>query len=76
MATEPIGWMNDTEEADAYFDLRLENAAWTVFVDEQKDAAITTAYNRIYYDRRYNVPTRADATAAHNSVGHDENRFL
>ena len=64
MPTEPIGWMNNTEEADAYFDVRLENTAWFAFDDDKKDAAITTAYNRIYYDKRYDVPTYDDATAA------------
>ena len=59
-----IGWMDDTEEADDYFDLRLENSAWDALNDDKKDAALTTAYNRIYYDPRYSVPTVAAATAA------------
>lgn len=61
-----LGWFNDLADADEYFtDERLETSAWDNLGDDaKKTAAVKMAYNRIFYDPRYNVPTYAAATAA------------
>jgi len=61
-----LGYFDDLTDAKAYFtDERLITTAWDDLADDAtKTKAITNAYNRIYYDPRYSVPTYADATAA------------
>jgi len=49
----------------AYFaNERLVTKAWDNLSAADKPKAVTNAYNRIYYDPRYDVPTYADASAA------------
>ena len=63
-----LGWFNNLVEAKAYFTTeRLVTTAWDALVvlgDPIATKAVTNAYNRIYYDPRYDVPTYATATAA------------
>ena len=67
-----IGWFDDLDDAKLYFtDERLITTDWDALVvagdipasDALKTKAVKNAYNRIYYDPRYAVPTYADATA-------------
>ena len=63
-----VGWFATLVEAKAYFTVeRLVTTAWDVLVvlgDPTATKAVINAYNRIFYDPRYDVPTYADATAA------------
>lgn len=63
-----IGWFDDLDDAKAYFTVeRLITSAWDALVtlgDATATKAVINAYNRIFYDPRYDVPTYADATAA------------
>lgn len=63
-----IGWFANLTQARNYFDTeRLETDAWdalftTAGTDEEK--VLINAYNRIYYDSRWSLPTYAEASAA------------
>ena len=61
-----IGWFDNLANAKAYFTTeRLVTTAWDALsTDALKTKAVINAYNRIYYDPRYAVPTYAAATAA------------
>ena len=63
-----IGWFSNLADAKAYFTIeRLVTTAWDALVvlgDPTATKAVINAYNRIYYNPKYNVPTYADATAA------------
>lgn len=61
-----IGWFSNIADAEAYFtDERLITTSWDDLADnDTKTKAVKNAYNRIYYDPRYAVPTYAAATAA------------
>jgi hypothetical protein len=64
-----IGWFVDLSDAEDYFDNeRLETECWDDLLESgtfhQETKAILTAYNRIYYDPRWALPTYAEATAA------------
>lgn len=61
-----IGWFDDLANANAYFTTeRLITTAWVALTDDAlKTKAVKNAYNRIYHDPRYAVPTYAAATAA------------
>lgn len=63
-----LGWFDDLPDAKAYFTIeRLITTAWDALVvlgDPTATKAVINAYNRIYYDPRYDVPTYAAATAA------------
>ena len=61
-----IGWFSNLTDAKNYFiNERLVETAWDALsTDALKTKAVINGYNRIYYDRRYNVPTYAAATAA------------
>lgn len=63
-----IGWFDDLDDAKAYFTVeRLVTTAWDALVvlgDPTATKAVINAYNRIYHDPRYVVPTYADATVA------------
>lgn len=60
-----LGWFADLADAKAYFtNERLITTAWDdLSTDALMTKAVINAYNRIYYDPRYDVPTYADATA-------------
>lgn len=60
------GWFSSLTEANAYFTTeRLVTTSWDALTDDRlKTKVLINAYNRIYYDSRYNVPTYAGATAA------------
>lgn len=62
----PIGWFDDLDNAKSYFsDERLITTSWDALADDAtKTKAVKNAYNRIFYDPRYDVPTYANATAA------------
>ena len=52
-------------DANNYFSVeRLVVTAWNAMIPADKTKAVLNAYNRIYYDPRYDVPTYAGATAA------------
>jgi len=65
-----LGWFDDIADAEAYFtDERLVTTAWDALDPDDDDTtkqekAVKNAYNRIYYDPSYTVPTYAVATAA------------
>lgn len=63
-----LGWFDDLDDAKAYFtNERLITTAWAALLvlgDPTATKAIKNAYNRIYHDPRYDVPTYADATPA------------
>jgi len=61
-----LGWFDDLTNAKAYFTVeRLVTKAWDdLSTDAMMTKAVINAYNRIYYDPRYDVPTYAGATAA------------
>ena len=65
-----LGWFFDLADAKAYFtNERLVTTAWDVLSDPGgMTKAVTNAYNRIYYNPKYDVPTYADATAAQKVV--------
>ncbi len=56
-----IGWAT-LAEANLYFTTRLSSNAWAG-ADSIKTAALTTAYDRLYYSGLFNLPTFAEATA-------------
>lgn len=62
-----IGYINTTD-ADLYFSTRLSSDAWTSIPADstfaKKIAALTTAYDRLFYSGLFNLPTFAAATAA------------
>ncbi len=60
-----LGWFDDLDNAKLYFTAeRLVTTAWDALSDDDTmTKAIKNAYNRIYHDPRYAVPTYADATA-------------
>lgn len=60
-----LGWFDDLDNAKLYFTAeRLITTDWDALADDPtKTKAVINAYNRIYYDPRYAVPTYADATA-------------
>ena len=51
-----IGWMTDVAEADTYFNKRVSDAEWRNLDETKKEAALTHAYNRIYYHKDYTIP--------------------
>ncbi len=62
-----IGYFADIADAEDYFsDERLETDAWDDLGSGSslKDKAVLMAYNRLYYDPRWSLPTYAGATAA------------
>ena len=67
-----IGWFNNLNDAKDYFNNeRLVKTAWLALLaigDPTATSAVINAYNRIYYDPRYAVPTYADATPAQKAV--------
>ena len=62
-----LGWFANLADAKTYFtNERLITTAWDALVvlgDPTATKAVLNAYNRIYHDPRYDVPTYADATA-------------
>ena len=67
-----LGWFADLTAAKAYFtgdNRELLSTAWDgLATDALKSSAIVMAYNRIYYDDNYSVPTYAAATATQLDV--------
>ena len=60
-----LGWFDDLPDAELYFSVeRLVTTAWTALAIADKPKAVVNAYNRIYHDPRYDVPTYAGATPA------------
>ena len=62
-----IGYFDDIIDADAYFEEeRLETEAWDDLeeLSGYKAKVLIQAYNRIYYDPRWSLPTYAKASAA------------
>lgn len=61
-----LGWFDDLADAKAYFtNERLIETAWAALAtDPLKTKAVINAYNRIFYNPKYDVPTYAAATAA------------
>jgi hypothetical protein len=57
-----IGYLS-VYDADAYFATRLSSAAWTG-TNAVKTAALTTAYDRLFYSGLYALPALAAAPAA------------
>ena len=62
-----IGWFATLDEARDYFiDERLETEAWDDLFESAgtlETKALKQAYNRIYYDPRWALPTYAEASA-------------
>jgi len=60
-----LGWFSDITDAEDYFGTeRLETDAWDDLDSAQKPKVINQAYNRLYYDPQWILPTYAEATAA------------
>jgi hypothetical protein len=62
-----IGFIN-VADAELYFSTRLFSTAWTSIVDDSgkttKVAALTTAYDRLFYSGLFTLPSLVMATAA------------
>jgi len=59
-----IGYFLDVAEAEDYYgNERLDTDAWDDLDSAQKPKSLTMAYNRLYYDPRWTLPTYAEATA-------------
>lgn len=72
-----LGWFLDLPDAKTYFTTeRLITTAWDALVvlgdavasDALKTKAVINAYNRIYYNPKYDVPTYAAATPAQKII--------
>lgn len=64
-----LGYFDSLDDAKSYFtDERLITMAWDDLDDATKTKAVKNAYNRIYYDPRYDVPTYANATASQLTI--------
>lgn len=63
-----LGYFADLADAEDYFDNeRLETECWDDLIEStlhREQKAILTAYNRLYYDTRWDLPTYVTATAA------------
>jgi hypothetical protein len=63
-----IGWFADLAQARDYFeDERLETEAWDDLFESSgvlETKILKQAYNRLYYDSRWELPTYAEAKAA------------
>jgi len=64
-----LGYFADLADAEDYFDLeRLETECWDDLLESgtfhQEMKVILNAYNRLYYDTRWDLPTYITATAA------------
>lgn len=62
------GWFNNLTQADDYFQTeRYDSTLWDdneESGDQPQIRSLIHAYNRLYYDPRWNLPTLAMATAA------------
>ena len=67
-----IGWFADLADAEDYFiDERLETECWDDLLEStlhQETKAIINAYNRLYYDTRWDLPTYITATVAELAI--------
>ena len=66
-----IGWFVDLAEANTYFtNERLETEEWDDLTPAAtlKPKVIINAYNRLYYDIRWTLPTYAGATAVEREI--------
>lgn len=69
-----LGWFDDIADAKAYFTgERLVTTKWDALDPEDDDTtkqekAIKNAYNRIFYNSKYDVPTYADASDAQKVI--------
>lgn len=66
-----LGYFDSLENANSYFlTERLETAAWDELEDIYRTKLLKTAYNRLYYDPRWELPTYAEAlgTADHDKL--------
>lgn len=62
-----MGWdyFLNQADADAYFTSeRLETASWDALTPAEREKAVTFAYNRMFYDPTYSLPTLANASAS------------
>jgi len=57
-----IGYLT-ISQAEAYFSTRLAADAWSGSIFTQRIAALTTAYDRLFYSGLFSLPALADATA-------------
>jgi hypothetical protein len=61
-----LGWFNDLADANLYFtNERLETESWDDLTPTAtlKPKVVLNAYNRLYYDPRWILPTYVEATA-------------
>lgn len=65
-----LGWFDDLTNAKLYFTTeRLVTTAWDALSDPgDMTKAVINAYNRIFYNPKYDVPTYADATPAQRII--------
>ena len=62
--TSVNSWFLNLADAEAYFtDERLGTDVWDELTDTEKPKVVVQAYNRIYYDIRWTLPTSLGATA-------------
>ena len=61
----PWDYFTNQAQADAYFTVeRLVTTLWDAAIAATKEKAVNNAYNRMFYDPNYNLPTLAAATPA------------
>ena len=60
-----LGYFDDLADAETYFaDERLETEAWGELASGLKSKVAVNSYNRLYYDKKWELPTYAEATTA------------
>ena len=58
-----LGYFVDLADAETYFtDERLETEAWDELASGLKSKVAVNSYNRLYYDKKWELPTYAEAT--------------
>ena len=58
-----LGYFDDLADAETYFtDERLETEAWDELASGLKSKVAVNSYNRLYYDKKWELPTYAEAT--------------
>ena len=62
--TSVNSWFINIADAEAYFtDERLDTEEWDALSATEKPKVVVQAYNRVYYDVRWTLPTSLEATA-------------
>ena len=57
-----IGWLTNMAEANTYYSTRYGGTGWILFGEDNKTALLTTAYNRIRFNKNYSIPSSPTST--------------